>query len=491
MNARVMALVLISAIVAIGITVGFLARFHRKMDLEQWTVAGRGFGLVLVWLLMAGEIFTTFTFFGASGWAYSRGAPVLYILGYSPLIYVVSFFILPLVWEVGRRHHLQTQADFFQVRYGSTYLGAFVALVGVVCLVPYVQIQVIGLGIIVEIASFGAIHRTPAMIIGCALVAGFVFVSGIRGVAWVSIVKDLLLLLAALVIGIAVPRIYFGGIGPMFAAMVQTNPSHLVMPGATKDLGHVWYVTTVLMVSLGFYMWPQYFAASFTARSGRVLRRNAVIMPLYAITMPLMIFVGFTALLILPTLSNGDLSLLTMVRKTFPAWFLGVVGGAGALTAMVPAAIQLLTGATLYSKNLFRPILAPGMTDSQVARLAKIMVLVLTAGAVLLAVYSSLSLVSLWLLGSAGVAQFFPGVVLGLFSKRVTTPGVFAGLVTGIAIAAFLMLTGRDPYHGFAAGFLALCFNFAATGAVSLLTPMQIAGFEETPPALASSQSAH
>ncbi len=480
------ALATISGIVAVGSLVAFLARFHHNMDLEQWTVGGRGFGLVLVWLLMAGEIYTTFTFFGASGWAYSRGAPVLYILGYGPLIYAVSFFILPPIWEVGQKHRLQTQADFFQVRYGSTYLGAFVALVGVVCLIPYVQIQVTGLGIIVEIASFGAIHRVPAMIIGFALVAGFVFVSGIRGVAWVSIIKDVLLLVAALIVGIAVPRIYFGGVGPMFAELLRTHPNHLVMPGATRDLGHVWYVTTVLMISFGFYMWPQYFAAAYTARSGRILRRNAVVMPLYGITMPLMFFVGLTALLVLPGLSSGDLSMFAMVRKTFPAWFLGLVGGAGALTAMVPAAIQLLTGATLYSKNLFRPLVAPGMTDRQVARLAKVMVLVLTSGAVLLAIYSSVSLVSLWLLGSAGVAQFFPGVVLGLFSKRVTTSGVFAGLVAGIGVSAFLMLSGRDPWHGFAAGFVALCCNFGVTGMVSALTRVSAPQFGEEVAAVAA-----
>jgi SSS family solute:Na+ symporter len=261
------------------------------------------------------------------------------------------------------------------------------------------------------------------------------------------------------------------------------------MPGATKDLGHAWYVTTVLLISFGFYMWPQYFAASFTARSGRILRRNAVIMPLYVITMPLMFFVGFSALLIAPGLSNGDLSLLTVVRKTFPAWFLGIIGGAGALTAMVPAAIQLLTGATLYSKNLFRPILAPGMTDKQVAKLAKIMVLVLTSGALVLAIYTSKSLVSLWLLGSAGVAQLFPGVVLGLFSKRVNTSGVFAGMATGITVVVFLMLTGRDPYFGLNAGFIALCFNFAVTAIVSGLTPMRAAGVDEILPALPASQS--
>jgi len=236
-------------------------------------------------------------------------------------------------------------------------------------------------------------------------------------------------------------------------------------------------------------MWPQYFAASFTARSSKILRRNAIIMPLYAIAMPLMFFVGFGSVLILPGLQNGDLSLLTIVRKTFPAWFLGIVGGAGALTAMVPAAIQLLTGATLYAKNLYRPLFAPGATDEQVARLAKALVLILTLGALFFAVRSSASLVSLLMLGFAGVAQLFPGVLLGLFSKRVTTSGVFAGMTAGISIAAFLVLTGRDPYMGLNAGFIALCFNFAVTGLVSLLAPVRVAEFDEQIGAFAASQS--
>ncbi len=231
MNPSLVALSIISGIVLVGSCVGFYARSDHKMDLEQWTVAGRGFGVVLVWLLMAGEQYTTFTFLGASGWAYSKGAPVLYILAYQPLMYVGSFFILPLVWELGRKHRLQTQADFFRVRYGSTYLEAFVALVGVVSLIPYLQLQLTGLGDIVEIASFGAVPRTAAMIIAFVLVAAFVFVSGIRGVAWISILKDILLLFAALFVGIAVPYIYFGGIGPMFAAIAQAKP---------ESPGHAW-----------------------------------------------------------------------------------------------------------------------------------------------------------------------------------------------------------------------------------------------------------
>ena len=479
MNSGVVALAFISIIVSAGSFVGFYAGSHRKMDLEQWIVGDRGFGMLFVWLLTAGEVYTTFSFLGASGWAYSRGGPVLYILAYQPLTNVVAFFILPQVWEVGRKYRLQTQADFFHVRYDNKYLAAFVALVGVMFIIPYLQLQLTGLGIIVEVASYGAIHRAPAMVISCIIVAAFVLTSGIRGVAWVSVLKDLLLLFSAVFVGVAVPYIYFGGIGPMFKLLVRSNPAHLVMPGATTNLGHSWYVSTVLLVSLGFFMWPQFFGASFSAKSSDTLRRNAVVMPFYSITMPLMFFVGLAATLILPGLPNGDLSMLAMVRKTFPAWFLGLIGGAGALTAMVPAGFMILTAATLFAKNICRPILWPGMTDQHVAKLAKTTVLVITVTALCSAIYSSTTLVSLLLVGNGGVGQFLPGVVLGLYSKRVTMLGVFAGVVTGVFIFVALMLTNHDPVMGLNAGFIALCCNFTIVAAVSLLTPAERSGFEK------------
>jgi len=285
----------------------------------------------------------------------------------------------------------------------------------------------------------------------------------------------------AVFIGIAIPYIYFGGIGKMFAELVRVRPTHLVMPGATINLGHTWYISTVLLVAVGFYMWPQFFGASFSAKSSDTLRRNAVVMPFYSITMPLMFFVGLAATLILPGLPNGDLSMLTLVRQTFPAWFLGLIGGAGALTAMVPAGVMILAAATLFAKNMCRTILFPQMTDKQVGRLAKISVLVITITALGSAIYSSATLVSLLLVGYGGVSQFFPGVILGLYSKRVSTLGIFAGMVTGVFIFIPLMVTKHDPVLGLNAGFIALCCNLIVVTAVSYFNPAEAGGFHELP----------
>jgi SSS family solute:Na+ symporter len=471
MSPSAVSLTVIFAIVGISATIGVLAGARRKMDLEQWTVGGRGFGAVLMYLLMAGETYTTFAFLGASGWAYSRGGPTLYILAYLTLAYVVSFFILPPIWEAGRKYGMQTQSDFFSVRYGNKYLAGFVCIVGIASFIPYLQLQLTGLGLIVSVASFDGIGRTPAMVVSVVLLSAFVLASGVRAVAWVSVLKDALMVFAVATIGVVIPNIYFGGIGPMFTALAHAHPAHLTMPGASANLGHTWYISTVLLTSLGFFMWPHQFGATFAAKSSDTLRRNAVIMPLYSFSLVFVLFAGFAAVMVVPGLSNGDLSLLTMVRKSFPPWFLGVVGGAGAITAMVPASIFILTAATLFAKNLYRPIFAPAMTDHQVAKLARGVVVALAIVSLCLAIFTSTTLVSLLLIGYAGVTQFFPGVVLGLFWKRVTTSAVFAGMVAGVATTIYLMLTHRDPLLGWSAGFVALCLNFVITLVVSVLTP--------------------
>ena len=148
---------------------------------------------------------------------------------------------------------MQTQSDFFTMRYGNKYLAGFVCVVGIASFIPYLQLQITGVGIIVSIASFDGIGRTPAMAISVVLLVAFVFASGVRAVAWVSVLKDVLMVLAAVSIGIGIPYIHFGGIGPMFAALAHSRPAHLTMPGATANLGHTWYISTVLLTSLGFY----------------------------------------------------------------------------------------------------------------------------------------------------------------------------------------------------------------------------------------------
>ena len=225
------ALVIIAAVTLFALYLGVRARRGHDMNLEQWSVGGRSFGTAFVFLLMAGEIYTTFTFLGGSGFAYGKGAPVYYILAYGTLAYILSYWMLPPIWRYAKKHRLVSQPHFFSRKYDSPALGTLVALVGVAALIPYLVLQLKGLGIIVATASYGAISSTAAVWIGACVVTAYVIVSGVRGSAWNSVVKDLLILAIVLFLGIYLPLHYYGGLGDMFRAIDAARPGFLDLPG--------------------------------------------------------------------------------------------------------------------------------------------------------------------------------------------------------------------------------------------------------------------
>ena len=360
-----------AALVIIGLaTLGALAlglAAHRgvRMTLEQWTVGGRGFGGLLVFLLTAGEIYTTFTFLGGSGWAYGRGAPTYYILAYGSLAYVMSYWLLPPIWRYAKRERLLSQPHFFTHKYDSPWLGVLVAAVGVVALVPYLVLQFQGLGIIVSVASYGAISPTLAIWIGAATVTIYVMISGMHGVAWNAAVKDALILAVVVFLGIYLPLHYYGGFGEMFRAIDAAKPGFLAFKPTGQSV--LWFQSTVLLTALGFFMWPHAFSAVLTSKREQTFRRNAALLPLYQLILLFAFFCGFAAILQVPGLTGAqaDQALLRLSIQTFDPWFVGVIGAAGVMTALVPGSIILISAATLLANDVLRP-LRPELSDSAV-----------------------------------------------------------------------------------------------------------------------------
>ncbi|MDH6576189.1 sodium:solute symporter [Kitasatospora sp. MAP5-34] len=474
------ALLVIAGFLLLAVGLGLRARHGKDMTLEQWSVGGRGFGTLFVFVLLAGEIYTTFTFLGAAGWAYGKGGPALYILCYASLAYVLSYWLLPAIWRFGKEHRLVSQPDFFVKKFDSWLLGALVALVGVVAMVPYLVLQLTGLGIIVSSASYGHISSHVAVVIGTVALAGYVIISGIHGSAWTSVVKDVLILGVVVFLGIYLPVHYSGGIGQMFHQIDATDPGFLTL--RHRGYSPAWFASTVLLSALGFYMWPHSFSATYSAKNPRVFRRNAVFLPLYQLILLFVFFAGFAAIIAVPGLkgADGDLSLLRITVKSFDPWFVGVVGGAGVLTALVPGSLLLMTSATCLAKNVYQ-LARPAATDQAVGRLAKLLVPVIAAVALLFTFKGGSSLVNLLLMGYALVTQLFPALLLSLPTRRVVTKqGAASGIVAGVATVAVVTLTHTtvgdllpflpQPVKDLNVGVIALVVNTATLFAVSALT---------------------
>ena len=472
---------IILALTIIGVLcLGLLARRGKDMDLEQWTVGGRGFGTILVFVLMAGEIYTTFTFLGGSGYAYGHGGPVLYILSYGCLAYIISYWLLPVIWRYAKQHRLIAQPDFFAHKYDSPALGVLVAGVGIVALIPYLVLQLKGLGIIVDAAAYGSISPTLAIWIGAAVVTAYVMVSGVRGSAWTAVVKDTMIMAIVLFLGIYLPIHYYGSYNAMFSAIQAAKPDYLALPAKGESVA--WFDSTVLLTALGFYMWPHSFGSLFTAKEERAFRRNAIVMPLYQLILLFVFFVGFAAILKVPGLKGSqiDLSLLRLSVQSFDPWFVGVIGAAGVLTALVPGSMILISAATLLANNIFR-FFRPQATDQTVSRLARLLVPVVALVSVIFTLQGGSTIVALLLMGYSFVTQLFPTLIASLLPRNpVTRAGAFAGICTGVATVAITSLTHTSVGVLFPAlpealrdlniGIVALVLNLVALGVVSALT---------------------
>lgn len=465
------ALGVIGFILLFTILFGGYAVRNVKMDPEQYIVGGRSFGALLLWLLMAGEIYTSFTFLGAAGWAYTKGAPAFYILCYGTVAYIISYFMLPPIWRIAHANKLLTGPDFFRHVYASKSLGALVAIVGFIFLVPYVTLQLSGLEILLRIAGYGALNSTLAVGIAFALIILFVFFVGLRGTAWAAIIKDVLVLLGVLFAGIVLPVHFFGSPAGAIDRVLAQKPDWMTLVGNTTSNGTVWFVSTVVLTSMGFFMFPQSMAATYSAKSPDTIQRNAIFLPFYQLMLLLVYFAGFTALLVHPGLKGpaGDQSFMLVVQKYYSPWVLGFVAGAGCLAGLVPASVQVLAAASLVSKNLLADY---GFVRSPQAETnaTRVFVVVIAILAFAFWAVARQSLVGLLLIAYNGVTQFFPGVVLSLSEKTRPHPtGVGAGIIIGIATLAYFAATGKSIPWGLNVGFLALILNVIVLVVVSAI----------------------
>ncbi|ORA31746.1 sodium:solute symporter family protein [Mycobacterium aquaticum] len=437
---------------AIG-AIGVAGSRARKLD--EWTVSGRSFRRWRSWFLQAGESLTTFSFLGLSGIAFGGGVSATFALAYLSISAIGMYFVAPRLWRLGKGRGYLTMADFFVDRFDSVPLGKVVAVVGAIFLLPYLELQITGLGLIVELATGSASSRGLSMVIASVLVIVFVVWAGIRGISRVAVVKDALMVIALLIV---VGGVGFGiaGIPEVFSRVQGAQPELLTLSAPGYDT--TFFVTAVVVTSIGAglnvfpHLWPPVLAA----RSGEILRSNYTWLAFYQLLLFAPIIVGLGATLILPADTTGNHVLLDTATHTLPDWLVAVIAIGGASAAMVPAAAIVMGISSLVSRNLIT-----GGSEKTRMRVNTAVV----AAAIILALGFGLggaSISSLLLLTYGGLTQLAPAILVAL-RGRVTVGAVpvLIGIVIGVLVVSWITFF-EIPIGSWDSGFIALGPNIVA-----------------------------
>ncbi|WP_163575518.1 sodium:solute symporter family protein [Halomonas faecis] len=459
----------------IVLLVGLRARHGQGSSLEGYVAGGRHMGLLVLFFILGAEIFSAFAFLGAPGWAYSKGAPALYIIAYLTLAVLVWWLIAPLISRLGRRHGFLTQAEFLSACYPTrgNVLGLLIGIISVLAMIPYLTIQIAGAGMLFEAATSGTIPFWLGSLAACGVVAAYVYASGLQGIGWTNLLQGVMMVVIAWVLGLTTAEQFFGGVGEMFREIQRQAPEYLTMPGA-QGMGWGAFSTAILVSALGCVMWPHIFMKFYSARSERTLKRVFVLYPLYSYLLVPLLIIGFAGIVVLQDtpLDSPDQVLLTLVVEMahFPAWLIGLALSGALAAAMSTAANLAHTSATILVRDIGQHLPAcRNLPDHKALKLTRLGVIIVSLAAYLLALANPGSLVAL-LLGAYGiVVQLLPMLLGALFWRRASRSAAFTGLAIGAAVTLFYQFGGDAPF-GWHAGFCGLMINTVIFIAMSLAT---------------------
>jgi SSS family solute:Na+ symporter len=461
---------------------GFLAARWRRADLnslEEWGLAGRRFGTLIVWFLIGGDCYTAYTVIAVPAALYGGGALGFFAVPYAVLSYPLMMLVLPKLWTICHRERYITLSDYVRGRYRSRWLSVAFAITGILATMPYIALQLVGIREV--IAALGIRGEWP-LIVAFAILAAYTYTSGLRAPAAIAVVKDVMLYIMVLA-AIAIIPAKLGGYSAIFAGSAHILSQHTPPASILLRPAQYWsYSTLAIGSAVALLFYPHTFTGILSASSANVIRRNTALMPAYNMLLGLIALLGLMALA--AGIQSKDTSAVVplLFLRMFPEWFAGFCLAAIGIGALVPAAIMSIATANLFTRNLWGEFARTPMTPPAEARMAKLVSLVIKFGALAFILASSAQYaIELQLLGGIWIMQMVPAILCGLFTRWFRSTALLAGWATGMAIGTAMvvsmgMKTSVFPLHlsghTFAvyAALPAVAVNLVVTALVSLVT---------------------
>jgi len=432
--------------------IGFVAARWRPGDLtllHEWGLGGRRFGTVVTWFLLGGDLYTAYTFIAVPALMFGAGALGFFAVPYTVMVYPILYLVFPRLWSVCHRHGYVTSADFVRGRFGNRWLALAIGLTGMLATMPYIALQLVGMQVVIGalgVPAGGLVGDLP-LIIAFIILAAFTYTSGLRAPAMIAVVKDLLIYVTVLVSIVVIP-IQLGGFGKVFGA-VPAAKLLLAAPPAGSWGSFGAYATLALGSALALFLYPHSVTGVLSSSSARVIRRNAVFLPAYSLMLGLLALFGFMAIAAgvakLPAFAGGfkaygsSFAVPALILSAFPSWFVGLAFAAIAIGALVPAAIMSIATANIFTRNIYREFIHPACTDAEESRIAKIVSLLVKAGA-LVFIFTLPLQYALWLqlLGGVWIIQTLPSVVLALYTRLLNGWALLIGWATGFVLGTWM-----------------------------------------------------
>ena len=452
------------------ILLGIYAHKRTKKTAQDYFLANRTFGPIILFFTLAATNFSAFTFLGFAGKAYDSGFGQYGIMAFGTAIMAVMFYVIGRkVWKLGKEKGYITPPELIGDRFNSTSLRLLFMGVMVVFTIPYLATQAIGAGMLIESVTGASIGWQIGAIFTMFVIMIYVIFGGMRGSGWTDVIQGVLMI-SALTLAVVFIAINLGGFEAANTMAYNASPELFTRPGGGDYFMPMMWFSFMLLWIFADPMFPQIFSRFYTAKDEKSLKQSMILYPIVVSFLFLCpVLIGIWAHGVgLDVAGQKDMVLPMMVANYAPGFVYAFVM-VGALAALMSTAdSQLLSLSTMLSHDL--PFKKFRISEINIGR---ILIVILSLFAILFVItsYNPREGIMGTLVKTtfSGLAVLCPTTIAALYWKRATKYGCIASILIG-ETSVFIFQYNILPTFGLLSAIWAIIIAIIVLIVVSYLT---------------------
>ncbi|MBQ0079307.1 MAG: sodium:solute symporter family protein, partial [Eubacterium sp.] len=451
---------LICVFVFIPLLLGEIARNRSTQRISNFLLQDRKMSIVPLFATVFGTWISVFAFVGGIGYFYNDGPIYLTSIGWDALFAVLFIIVGKRIWYYGKHNNYFTPTDFFDDIYGSKFLNGIVTTITIICTMIYLQVQIVGGLMVMQIATNGVVSIYMGAFIIFTILVIYLWAGGIRAVALTDAFYGILIVVAILASGFFIMKLA-GGHEYVFNNLINKNIANVSLGGERTFARTTQWLALFLIVPIGAFMGPQMWLRNYASSK----ERNFDIMPLLICLSSIIcigtLFAGSGCASLVDHTENAEALLIEIImHKANPYFYVFVlIGIYAAIFSTANSQVHALSA--IYTMDIHKRYINDKIPEQKLLRVAKFAVIAVSAASYLLVILVPQSIMDLAVIALGGTAQLIVPVIGALYWKRSSPIGAIIGLLSGegIYLLSIYFNSGDASYCAILAlGINILCF---------------------------------
>ncbi len=453
--------------IAVNLWIRKRAKLESDADMDGFAVGGRSFKWYMVMFTILATWYTGSCFTGAFGYAVSFGVFALYDTTQVIIGLVFLYVIGPRIWTWGKVHNLYNLPEFIDLRYKDPVLSFVLAVYTILIGFPWTMMAFKTFGYVIYALTYGAIPFNVGIVIAVIFILSYTLKGGQKGVVTSDFIQGIVMIFGSITVIFILAGKVFGGFAPMLQRVAAERPELLTISDAPS------WSSVILVGVIGSYCWMEIFNRMFVARSARELKLSTAGAPILGAGMYLtLLILGIGASLLPEIVADPEAGFLTMSKMVGGPIMLGLVGIIILAAEISSTDSGLVTGGVVIANTILKR-LRPDMTDRQLVKTSRIVIVVEACLAGGLAMLELPMLMNIAIFTFEHIVHVFPTAILGILWHRGNRKAAWAGLLTGLPVTVLLGLYpewSAAHFGTWAPGILGLVVNIVVYVVVSLFS---------------------